>query len=143
MARRGGNVDFSSSAFRRHSRNAKKQMAEIQKRLEAELAKMENVTEDTIRELGAEILERSQQLVPVDTGDLKGSAFQETSAAAGSVQTTVGYNADGSAPHAVFAHEIGPYANPTTPGTQYKFLETAANETSGDIPRTLQRRLQR
>ena len=86
---------------------------------------VKDVSEEGLLAVGNDMLNRSLEIVPVETGALKKSAFIETDKTPGRISVSFGYNKDGSAPYAVFAHEIGPYKKPTTSGTQYKFLSTA------------------
>lgn len=82
---------------------------------------------------GAFLMDASQDIVLEDTGELKESAGMDTVKRLDTMGLegqgyglTVGY----SAPHAAHAHELPNSINPTTPGTQPKFLESAglANE---------------
>lgn len=79
------------------------------------------------------LLNASQEIVLEDTSELKQSAGQDVVKRLDTMGLegegyglTVGY----AAPHAAHAHELPNSINPTTPGTQPKFLESAglANE---------------
>ena len=139
VARRGGSVNRKSESFVRRRGDLNKQITKLQKQIQRKLSEVDGASFETLDVVGKSILKRSNELAPKDTGALRKSGFVKTTTtrrAKGDIAarisrgfvTTVGYNADGSAPHAVYAHEIGPYKNPTTPGTQYKFLSTALVE---------------
>ena len=136
-----GKVDTSSPAFQRRGKQLKASLKKLEKQIQEKIDSIKDVSAETLESVGQEILDRSQELVPVETGALKKSAFIETNKDSNETSVSIGYNKDGTAPHAVFAHEIGPYSNPTTPGTQYKFLETAVREKLPKIIDTLKKRI--
>lgn len=75
---------------------------------------------------GVRILNRSQELVPVDTGRLKGSGrVLQPEVEGDRVTVTVGYGAD----YALIVHEIHP--------TKSKYLEQAAGEELREIGPTV------
>jgi hypothetical protein len=71
-------------------------------------------------------LELSNYYAPIDTGELRGSAYNEARARRGSVVAEVGYGKGGEAPYAVFVHEHPELYH--KPPTQAKFLQRAMDE---------------
>jgi len=136
-----GKVDKTSSAFIRRGKRLKASLKKLEKQIQVKIDSVEGVSEEALLSLGNDILNRSLEIVPVETGALKKSAFIEANRTISGPSVTLGYNKDGSAPHAVFAHEIGPYKKPTTPGTQYKFLEQPLHEAMPNIVETLKREI--
>jgi len=84
-----------------------------------------NITPEAIKFGLQPVLEESQRLVPVDTGNLKRSGFVETRRTAGGTVAAIGYGRYGRPTYAAFVHEnlIVRHAPPT----QAKFLEVAVN----------------
>lgn len=79
------------------------------------------------------IRRRSQQLTPVDTGNLKGSAYtQAWQAPGGNPGAEIGFTAS----YAVFVHEV--QASHKGKG-QWKFLETAVKEKAAEVVKIIQR----
>lgn len=70
--------------------------------------------------------DKSQELVPVDTGDLKDSGYLEVEAFRGNVRVEMGYGRNNFPDYAIFVHENleARHAAPT----QAKFLEQPVNE---------------
>ncbi len=136
-----GKVDTTSSAFQRRGKRLKASLKKLEKQIQVKIDSVKDVSEEALLSLGQDILDRSLEIVPIDTGALKKSAFIESSKTTSGPSVTLGYNKDGSAPHAVFAHEIGPYKSPTTPGTQYKFLEQPLHEKIPEIVKILRRNI--
>lgn len=94
---------------------------------------------DWMNDQGAEVLydaleptyEKTQERVPVDTGDLKDSGYLEKRTSRGSVQVEIGYGRGGEPPYAVFVHEKTDikHASPTSA----KFLQGPLEEDSDAI----------
>ena len=141
MARRiaGSNVKKSSEAFIFSKQQLDREIKNINKNLQEELAKLEMGAAAATEILAFRILNRSLELVPVDTGRLKASAFIDKPKRKNnrkrpdgiSPLALVGYDRNNSAKHAVFVHEIDATH---APPTQWKFLTTAMNE---EAPRFL------
>jgi len=76
-----------------------------------------------------DLLEQSSELAPKDKGILRASAWKEVEEADGTVIGEVYYSTvedgpNGRVNYALITHEMGDaFANPTTPGTQPKYLE--------------------
>ena len=149
-----GRVNRQSEPFIRRNRQLKQSISRLQKKVRAIVASVDDASESALEVVGESILRRSDELAPKKTGALRASSFVKVTKARkarGDVSAgissgpvvTIGYNKDGSAPYAVFTHEIGPYKNPTTPGTQYKYLETALHERIPQIKAILRRQIVR
>lgn len=72
-----------------------------------------------LRKTGLLLQRYSQEIVPVDTGALKNSAFTRASGSGFDTEVRVGYQQS----YAVYVHEIPAKHNP---GQQWKFLSTPA-----------------
>lgn len=124
-------VNTSSPAFIQTSADAKRAMRDVEKRLKQQLDKVGVFAEAGLMEVGKRIYDRSQTLVPVDTGKLKKSGYVEKRKTDdGSKMVAVGYAKDNDPPYAVYVHELG---NKHAPPTQWKFLQTAGNEVAQDV----------
>ena len=83
------------------------------------------------REMGDamdDLREKAVNLAPLDKGTLRGSAWTEVATKGDVVTGEVYFNATENGPkgrvnYALIVHEMGEFKNPTTPGTQPKFLE--------------------
>jgi hypothetical protein len=73
----------------------------------------------------ADLKGKAQNLAPVDTGDLRGSAFYETEAKDGGLEATIGFTA----PYATRQHEEVGYNHPH--GGQAKYLEEPFKQNVG------------
>lgn len=129
-----GVVDKQSKSYIKRSGDAKKALDQVAKNLEKAIAEIGLITEDTLDEVALSILNKSLTYAPLDTGELRESAYTDFEKTNSNYTVEIGYGKDGKAPYAVYTHEIGPYNNPTTPGTNYKFLQRAATEVESDIP---------
>lgn len=141
MARRkaGASVKKSSEAFIASKKTLDRQIKEINKKLQEELAKLEMGAARATEIIAFRILNRALELTPVDTGRLRASAFIEKPRVNKNRKrpdginplALVGYDRNNTAKHAVFVHEIQAHH---APPTQWKFLTTAVNE---EVPRFL------
>lgn len=77
------------------------------------------------------IFDRSQELVPVDTGKLKQSGYIAVRSFRGRIQGEVGYAKGGVPFYAVIVHEDPNFKH--KPPTQYKFLQKAVEENQGKL----------
>ncbi|WP_051236444.1 hypothetical protein [Paenibacillus pinihumi] len=80
-----------------------------------------------------DLLRRSRELAPLDKGILRMTAWSEVTEKDGVVEGAVYYSAvekdgNGRFNYALRTHEMGEYKNPTTPGTQPKYLERPYKE---------------
>jgi len=82
------------------------------------------------------ILKKSQQYVPVETGELRDSGFKEVAGTGRWATGIVGY----SAPHALPVHERVELQH--APPTGAKFLERAARESKGVCTRIMKRQIE-
>jgi hypothetical protein len=78
----------------------------------------------------------SQKIVPVDTGNLRASAFTRKEPIASQIIVTVGYTAS----YAIYVHEI--LTNRHKPGKQAKFLEWPARYLQPDFRRIIKEEIQ-
>ena len=126
-------VNKSSPAYIRRSADAKKALDTVAKNIQSAIDAIKLGSENALEEIAQTIHNTSQAYAPLDTGELRDSSYISSEKTADKYTVKIGYGKDGKAPYAVYVHEIGPYKNPTTPGTGYKFLERAVTETEADI----------
>jgi len=81
---------------------------------------------------GLIVRQRSMQLTPVDTGNLKGSTFMHSATIKNMPVVKIGYTAS----YAMYVHEI-PMKHKSP--TQWKFLETALKEKRANVLAILHR----
>jgi hypothetical protein len=126
-------VNKSSTSYIKRSGDAKQALNNVAKNLENILAQIGITTEDSLDEVAQTIHNTSQAYAPLDTGELRESSYISSEKTEGKYTVEIGYTD----PKAPYVHEIGPYKNPTTPGTDYKFLQRAVTETEADIEQIL------
>jgi len=80
--------------------------------------KVDSAVEKELKIIAADLQGKAQELAPVDTGDLRGSAFNEGKG----ITATVGFNE----PYATSQHENVELRHPK--GGQAKYLETTYKE---------------
>lgn len=128
-----GIVNKQAPAYIRRSGDAKKALDQVAKNLEQVLQGIEGLTEEALDEIALTIHNNSQAYAPLDTRELRESSYIESEKTGTNYTVEIGYKAD----HSVYTHEIGPYKNPTTLGTGYKYLQRAATEVESDIPQII------
>ena len=111
----------------------RKQMDAIGQNLKKVTDRIQNITPEALIFGVQPIFDRSQELVPVDTGTLKSSGFIETRETSQGVGVFVGYGRFGKPHYAGFVHERLDIRH--AKGKQAKFLEAAVNEKIGDFTR--------
>ena len=84
-----------------------------------------------LREVGTNIFNESQNIVPYDTGALKASGRTEEKDSAKKLKITISYNTD----YAIYVHEIARYFHPHG---SYKYLENPFTKHSADLPRIIE-----
>lgn len=114
-------------------RSIREQMKVIIGNVRKVIDRIEEVTPEALVFGVQPIFDKSQELVPVDTGRLKASGFIETRDTAAGVGVFVGYGRFGIPHYAGFVHERLDLRHAT--GKQAKFLEAAVNEHIGDFER--------
>lgn len=123
----------SHKSYIRTKNDVRKRISEIEDNLSEVFAQILNISSEELKDIGEEILQRSLEIAPEDTGELKASAYIVSDRLKDKTIVEVGYTAD----HAVFVHENAnrqqDFQNPTTPGTHWKFLETPAAEIEKEI----------
>ena len=111
----------------------REQMKVVVNNMKRAVAHIEGVTAESLRFGLQPIFDKSQQLVPVDTGDLRRSAFIEVRKRAGHAEAVIGYARYGHPNYAALVHERLDFAHQK--GKQAKFLEAAVNQHLGDFER--------
>ncbi|MCU6709354.1 HK97 gp10 family phage protein [Paenibacillus sp. J5C_2022] len=90
-----------------------------------------------------DLLRVSRDLAPLDKGTLRTTAWKDVEEADGLVIGEVYYSAveqgaKGRVNYALITHELGDtFANPTTPGTQPKYLERPLKENADEYERMI------
>ncbi len=107
-------------------RSIRKQMDAIAGNIMKVIERIEDVTPEALIFGVQPIFDRSQELVPVDTGTLRDSGFIETRPTSEGVGVFVGYGRFGKPFYAGFVHERLDVRH--AKGKQAKFLEAAVNE---------------
>jgi len=98
----------------------------VEQNLKKALDQIKGQTKAGLLEAGLLVQRRSQELVPVDTGHLKGSAYIEPTDLPNGPVVEVGYGAE----YATHVHERLELHHPQG---QAKYLETAIKESVDDI----------
>lgn len=114
-------------------RSIRNQMKGIIENFQKVIERIENVTPEALVFGVQPIFDKSQELVPVDTGRLKASGFVVTRDTARGVGVFVGYGRFGKPHYAGFVHERLDVRHAA--GKQAKFLEAAINEHIGTFER--------
>lgn len=114
-------------------RSIRKQMDAIVGNIQKTIDRIEDVTPAALIFGVQPIFDRSQELVPVESGDLKASGFIETRETSQGTGVFVGYARFGKPNYAGFVHERLDIRH--AKGKQAKFLEAAVNEKIGDFGR--------
>lgn len=94
------------------------------------LAQFEEASEDIMLEALEPTMEKAKRYTPVDTGNLKASAYLEVAPFRGKPRVELGFARGGSPKYAMYVHEI-PYTH--SPPTSWKFLERALKEDINNI----------
>ena len=100
---------------------------EMIKRINEEIAKIENRTKAGMQKAVLTVKRRSLQMTPVDTGFLRRSCGTRVYDVDGGIVGEISYGAS----YAVFVHEIQKHYKAA--GTQWKFLSTAIFEKASEI----------
>jgi hypothetical protein len=127
-----GKVNKTSPAFIQTAADAKRAMKDVETRLNETITETEDATEEALKEIGQRIFDRSQHLVPVDTGALKASGYVETETTPDGFEVRIGYAMGDDPPYANFVHED--LTKHHDAPTQAKFLEQAGNEVARVVP---------
>lgn len=115
-------------------------LRQLSKEMQAEIGNFEDVTKLAVQKAVNRIKAESKALTPIDTGDLRRSAFAVTDKVRGMVTGKVGYNiTSGPVPpgvvtgvdYAILVHENDTFFH--KPPTQSAFLLTAAQSLQGEI----------
>jgi len=104
----------------------------VLRNLNREILGIKNRTRAGLREAALMVRRRSQQLTPVDTGNLKASAYTEVYDSWEGPGAEIGYMAG----YAPYVHEI----DKNYRVGQWKFLETALKEKSQEILEIIRKR---
>jgi hypothetical protein len=116
-------------------RSMRLQTDELERVIQQVARKVGFATPDAIVYALQPIFDRSQELVPVDTGKLKRSGFLKTDREyrSGRVRAQVGYAQHGQPHYAAFVHEMLHIPHHSPAGASAKFLEIAVNEKLGSF----------
>ncbi len=132
-------ISFKSSRVSRHTpasvaratRKTRESIRRVVENFGKVVKGIREVTPDALRAALEPVLRRSQELVPVDTGALKNSAFLDVDTVGSTIKVGIGYAKGGTPTYAAIVHEDLTAVH--MPPTRAKFLETAFNEQSGEI----------
>jgi hypothetical protein len=97
------------------------------KNLNKQIKKIEGRNEAGMRQACLLVRRRAQKKTPVDTGNLRNSAYTDVEGQGDNTVGRIGYTAF----YAPYVHEID--KNYRAPGTSWKFLELAIKESTRDI----------
>jgi hypothetical protein len=122
-----GTYSAQAASTRAARQNLKSAIAAVQRVLE----KVENATPEGLRYAVQPIFDRSQELVPVDTGKLRDSGYIEVTSTARGSRVVVGYAKAGDPHYAVYVHE-NLYAKHLPP-TGARFLYGAFEELGDQV----------
>lgn len=109
-----------------YARAVRSQMVTVEKSYTRLIETLRADTPEAIRQMLQPVFDRSQELVPFDTGALKKSGYIETRQRRGLTVGEVGYGKGGVPHYAAKVHEDLDVFH--APPTQAKFLEQAADE---------------
>ncbi|MEW5725093.1 MAG: HK97 gp10 family phage protein [Thermodesulfobacteriota bacterium] len=98
------------------------------------IAQIEGATAEGLREAALLVKNRAVKITPVDTGNLRNSAYVEMGEVGPKTVAEIGYTAS----YAPFVHEINKRYR--APGTGWKFLETALKQSVADILAIIKKR---
>lgn len=115
-----------------YTRAIRAQMDMLVRNTKATIAAIENISPDALIHALQPIYDDSQELVPVDTGELKASGFIEARLGSRGAEGVVGYARGGQPQYAVWVHENMVWFH--KPPTQAKFLEEAVKRHVDDVP---------
>jgi len=104
----------------------------VLRNLNREITGIRNRSKAGLREAALVVRRRSMQLTPVDTGNLRASAYSEVFDTVKGPAAEIGYMAG----YAVYVHEI----NKNYTVGQWKFLETALKEKQHEIVEIIRKR---
>jgi hypothetical protein len=117
--------------------SAREDFKAIQTNFNKLIRQVQNITPLAVAYSLDPIFERSQELVPVDTGELKASGYLEVRRVGDDTIAEIGYGKGGHPFYAPYVHEDLMMRH--DPPTQAKFLEQAINEGLEDVlPRVVE-----
>lgn len=109
----------------------KASMQNVLKNLQQFIDWVPDATADILEESLQPTFQKSQEYVPVDTGDLKNSGFLQKDSTKSSARVVIGYGRAGNPNYAAFVHER--IDIPHEAPTRARFLSSALEEDQGDI----------
>lgn len=124
----GGSVRPSEASY---TRSIRSQMDTILENFNRVVNGLEEISADGLEYALRPTFEKSQELVPVDTGDLKNSGYLEVRRTARGVAAEIGYSKGGNPHYGPFVHETLEFYH--EPPTQAKFLEQPLIEDRDEI----------
>lgn len=99
-----------------------KGLENVLKNFNKKLKEIENVTEDSIRDVALDLLGKAKERAPIDTGDLRGSGFAEFTESSTEYAAKVGFTET----YALAQHEDLTFKHPQ--GGEAKYLENPLKE---------------
>lgn len=121
---------FADSSYAALGAQFRESLEAILGNLDDFIAHMDDVSPDILVEALEPIFEKSQEYVPVDTGDLKSSGYLQARGYRGGARAEIGYGRGGHPDYAIFVHEM-PYTHAAP--TRAKFLQVAIDEGYSDL----------
>lgn len=118
------------------NQDVREQMAAIEKNFKQLLEGIENATPEALEYALQPMMEKALIYVPVDTGDLRNSAYLETRQMGNKIEAEIGFGRGGKPWYAPLVHEGLDFYH--EPPTRAKFLEQAINEHLAEVlPRVI------
>ena len=124
------NIKVSEGSEADLERGLRDAFTELAKDFRAYVGKLEDYLPEDLKEALEPTFEKSQEIVPVNTGDLKASGYLEVEQFRGGARVEIGYGRNGFPPYAVAVHEIPAFHQPLT---RDKFLQGPIEEDYFDI----------
>lgn len=126
-----------SASLKEATLSAREQFKAIRDNFDRLVSGLRDITPDAVEYALQPILDRSQELVPVKTGELKNSGYLEVRRMGDNTLAEIGYGKGGYPYYAPYVHED--LTAHHEPPTSAKFLEIAANEQMDQIvPRVVE-----
>lgn len=124
------NIRVSEGSAADLERGLRAAFSEIAKDFGAYVNKLEGFLPEDLKEALQPTFDKSQEIVPVDTGELKASGYLEVEQYRNGARVEIGYGRGGFPPYAVAVHEIPAFHQPPT---RDKFLQGPIEEDYFDI----------
>lgn len=109
-----------------YTRNIRAQMEAIERALSSVIAQVDEDTPEILLTALRPTFNKSQEYVPVKTGELKNSGYLEVNKVSSGAVVEIGYGKKGIPNYAVYVHEFTSFYH--KPPTRAKFLQAAIEE---------------